>query len=148
MKLDAIFVPAGGGEQLNILGTTHITKIAPEDTQGAFTAIEIAIPPECGPPMHSHDADSEFFYILEGTLTLSDPDGERQAGPGDFCFLRAGGSHAFRNNTQEVVRALVVVSPGVDTHRFFTQVDEALDGAVDVPVVVDIGGRNGIHIAA
>ena len=39
MKLDTIFVPAGGGEQLSILGTTHFTKIAPEDTQGAFTAI-------------------------------------------------------------------------------------------------------------
>ena len=98
--------------------------------------------------MHSHDADSEFFYILEGTLTLSDPQGDIEAGPGDFCFLRAGGSHAFRNNTREVVRALVVVSPGVDAHRFFTQVDEALGGRVEVPVVVDIAGRNGIHIAA
>lgn len=148
MQKDTIFVPAGAGEQLRILGTTHFTKIAPEETGGAFTALEIAIPPECGPPMHSHDADSEFFYILEGTLTLTDPDGDIQAGPGDFCFLRAGGNHAFRNKSDKLVRALVVVTPGIQAHSFFTQIDEALEGAIDVPVVVDIARRNGISIAA
>lgn len=145
---NTIFVPAGAGEQLKILGTTHTTKITPEDAGGAFTALEVVIPPECGPPMHSHETDSEFFYILEGELTLSDPDGDTVARPGDFCFLRAGGQHAFRNNGKADVRALVVVSPGLEAHRFFTQIDAELNGAIDVPVVVDIAGRNGIAIRA
>jgi quercetin dioxygenase-like cupin family protein len=145
---DTIVVPAGGGEQLKILGTTHFTKITPEETGGQLTALEIVIPPECGPPLHSHAHDSEFFYILEGTLTVTVPEGDIQAGPGDFCFLRAGGHHAFRNNGTGNVRALVVVTPGADAHRFFTKIHEELDGAVDVPVVVDIAGRNGIAIAA
>ncbi len=144
---DTIFVPAGAGEQLRILGTTHYTKVTPEETGGAFTAVEIVIPPECGPPMHSHETDSEFFYVLEGTLTLTDPDGDIEARPGDFCFLRAGGHHAFRNNGTSNVRALVVVSPGVEAHNFFTQIDAELAGAIDVPVVIDIAGRNGIAIA-
>jgi len=140
---NTIFVPAGGGEQLNILGMTHYTKVAPDETDGQFTAIVIDIPPECGPPMHSHVGDSEFFFILEGTLTLSDPDGDIEAEPGDFCFLRAGGSHAFRNNTASPVRALAVVTPGHDAHRFFKQVDTQ----VDEPVVMDAAVRNGIAFA-
>jgi quercetin dioxygenase-like cupin family protein len=145
---NTIHVPAGGGEQLKILGATHFTKITPEETGGQFTALEIAIPPDCGPPMHSHANDSEFFYVLEGTLTISDPDGDIEAGPGDFCFLRAGGHHAFRNNTQSLVRAIAMVTPGADAHRFFKSIDAALGGAVDVPAVIDIAGRNGISVAA
>ena len=143
---DTIFVPASSAERLNVLGTTHHTMITPNETDGQFTAAVIDIPPDCGPPMHSHATDSEFFYVLEGTLTLSDPDGDYQAGPGDFCFLRAGGSHAFRNATDRPVRALVVATPGADAHRFFKQVDTVLGGAIDVPVVVDLAARNGIAI--
>jgi quercetin dioxygenase-like cupin family protein len=143
---NTIFVPAGEGEQFKVLGMTHYTKVAPEDTGGEFTAIVIDVPPECGPPMHSHDADSEFLFVLEGTLTLSDPDGEIEAGPGDFCYLRGGGSHAFRNNTDRSVRLLAMVTPGHDAHRFFKQVDAELAGSIDVPVVLDLAARNGILI--
>ena len=141
---NTIFVPAGEGEKLSILGMTHYTKITPDETGGQFTAIVIDIPPDCGPPMHSHAADSEFFFVLDGTLTVADPDGEYQARPGDFCFLRAGGSHAFRNDTASHARILAVVTPGKDAHRFFKQVDAELHGAIDVPVVLDVAGRNGI----
>jgi mannose-6-phosphate isomerase-like protein (cupin superfamily) len=123
---------------------THYTKVAPEETDGQFTAIVIEIPPDCGAPMHSHAADSEFFFILEGTLTMADPDGEYPANRGDFCFLRGGGSHAFRNDTASPVKALAVVTPGKDAHRFFKQVDARLGGAIDVPVVLDVAAGNGI----
>jgi len=145
---NTIFVPAGGGEQLRILGMTHYTKVAPEETDGRFTAIVIDIPPDCGAPMHSHATDSEFFFVLEGTLTLSDPDGDIAARPGDFCFLRAGGSHAFRNETDSPVRVLAVVTPGDAAHRFFKQVDAQLHGALDAPVLVDLADRNGIRFPA
>jgi quercetin dioxygenase-like cupin family protein len=141
---DTIFVPAGNAEQLKILGMTHHTMITPAETDGQFTAIVVEVPPACGAPMHSHATDSEFFYVLEGTLTLSDPSGEIEAKPGDFCFLRAGGSHSFRNATDRPARALAVVTPGADAHRFFKQVDETLGGAIDVPVVLDLAGRSSI----
>jgi quercetin dioxygenase-like cupin family protein len=97
--------------------------------------------------MHSHANDSEFFFVLEGTLTISDPDGDIEAGPGDFCFLRAGGSQAFRNNTRSTVRAIAMVTPGIDAHRFFKGVHDELDGVIDVPTVIDIAGRHSIAIA-
>ncbi|WP_186729069.1 cupin domain-containing protein [Sphingomonas panacisoli] len=145
---DTIFVPAGSAELLSILGMTHHTMITPDETDGQFTALVVDIPPECGPPMHSHATDSEFFYVLDGTLTLSDPDGDIEAGPGDFCFLRAGGSHAFRNATDRPVRALVVVTPGGDAHRFFKSVDETIRHEVDMPLLAELADRSGIALTS
>lgn len=145
---DTIFVPAGAGETLHILGSTHITKIAPEQTGDQFTALEIVVPPHCGAPMHSHATDSEFFYVLEGTLTISDPDGDIEARPGDFCFLRAGGSHAFRNNSEQNARALVMVTPGIDAHRFFKSIDARAHGQVDVPALIAKAGHSHISVMA
>lgn len=145
---DTIYIPAGGGHKLQVLDSTHYTKVAPAVTGGQFTALEIVIPPDCGPPMHSHATDSEFFYVLDGTLTISVPEGDIKAGPGDFCFLRAGGHHGFRNETQSEVRALVVITPGIEAHRFFTEVDARVAGTSDMPLTIDLADRNGIRFAA
>lgn len=142
-----IFVPAGAGETLRILGSVHTNKVVPAETGGAFAALEISVPPRCGPPMHSHAQDCEFFYVLEGELTFEHPDGAIRGKPGDFCFLPRGGSHAFRNDGQTMARALVVIAPGIEAHSFFKEVDARLAGEVDVPVVVDVASRNGIVFA-
>jgi quercetin dioxygenase-like cupin family protein len=142
---DAIFMPAGKGETHAILGTTHTNKLSPADSKGAFVAIEISIPPRCGPPMHSHGRDSECFYVLEGEITFETPDGATIGKPGDFIFLPAGGRHAFRNDGEKTAKAFVVVTPGIQASRFFDEVDHELKGEIDVPVVFDIAGRNGIR---
>jgi quercetin dioxygenase-like cupin family protein len=144
---DNIFVPAGAGEQLKILGSTHFTKLTPEQAGGALTALEISIPPDCGPPMHAHASDSELVYVLDGVLTVSGPNGDVEARPGDVCFLPAGGWHAWRNNTGSNVRAFFVITPGLEAHRFFTEIDRRLEGAVDVAVVNEVAGRTGVSFA-
>ncbi|MFZ1989857.1 MAG: cupin domain-containing protein [Alphaproteobacteria bacterium] len=143
-----IFVPAGAGEQLKILGSVHTNKVTPDKTGGAFIALEITVPPRCGPPMHTHEKDCEFFYVLEGELTFSHPGGSVVAKPGDFCFLPTGGYHAFRNDGEKDAKALVVVAPGIAAHKFFDEVDHRLHGAIDEPVVADVAGRNGISFGA
>jgi quercetin dioxygenase-like cupin family protein len=120
---DAIFVPAGAGERMMVLGSTHVSKLTPEQSGGACYAMEITIPPGGAAPMHSHDIDSEFFYVMDGELTLYTPDGETVARVGDFCFLPACGRHAFSNNGTTDVRALVVGTPGIAAHDFFRAVD-------------------------
>jgi len=145
MQKDAIFVPAGVGETMNVLGGTHISKLIPEQSGGSCYAMEIIVPPGCGPPMHSHEIDSEFFYVTQGEITFNTPDGEKVGGPGDFCFLPAGGYHGFRNNGTVDARALVVVTPGVAAHDFFSAVDAETKGAIDVPVVIDLAAKHAIR---
>jgi quercetin dioxygenase-like cupin family protein len=141
---DAIFLPKGEGHIANILGMTHVTKVSAVDDGAAFFAAEIVIPPRSGPPMHTHDADSECFYVLEGQITFSMPGGEVTARPGEFCFMPAGGRHAFRNNGDAPAKAFVVISPGVAAHHFFSEIDRTLQGKIDVGAVAEIGARNGI----
>lgn len=142
---DPIFVPKGAGERVRVLGSTHINKVAPEQTGGAFSAIEIVVPPGMGPPMHTHANDCEFFYVLEGEITFEHPGGTLKGRPGDFVFLPNGGHHAFRNDGDIDAKALIVISPGVEAHHFFQELDHALGDTIDGAVAVELGNKNGIY---
>lgn len=141
---DILFVPAGRGAVQNVLGTTHINKALPADTHGAFSLIEIALPPRMGPPMHSHANDSEAFYILSGEITFETPDGAVTGTVGDVCVLPAGGTHAFRNDGDTTARALVVIAPGADAERFFTEIDAQVKEPADFARVPEIAARGGL----
>lgn len=141
---DAIFVPAGGGQTLTVLGMTHLNRVVPADTSGAFSLIELTVPPGLGAPSHAHARDSEAFYVIQGEITFQTPDGAVTATAGDVCILPAGGTHAFRNDGDTPARALVVISPGEDGHRFFTEIDARVKAPADFALVPEIGTRGGI----
>lgn len=141
---DALFVPAGRGQVHHVLGGLHVNKAVPADTGGAFTLIELTLPPRMGPPAHSHARDAEAFYILEGEITFETPTGAVTGTLGDVCILPAGGTHAFRNDGDTDARALVVISPGEDGHRFFSELDARVKSPADFDLVPDIGTRSGI----
>ena len=141
---DAIFLSKDQGQIKNILGMTHITKVSPVKDGAAFLAAEILIPSRSGPPMHRHDEDSECFYVLEGEIIFATPHGEVKAGPGDYCYLPAGGAHSFRNDRDRPAKAFVIVTPGIAADHFFNEIDRTLKGEIDVGVVADIGARNGV----
>ena len=143
---EIIFVSAGSGEQLNILGNRHTNKLLPSDTAGAFAVIELTVPPGVGAPMHRHARDGECFYVLSGELTFEHDEGEAVTGrAGDLCHLPPGSSHAFRNDGGEVARALVITSPGSEAMRFFDDV-HALAGPPEPAAIQAIAGRNGIEL--
>ncbi len=60
---------------------------------------------------HSHDAEDDSFYILEGELTFMFGDEELVAGPGTFVLVPPGTPHGFRNDTASPVRILNVHAP-------------------------------------
>ena len=141
---DILFVPADRGAVQSILGGTHVNKALPGDTRGAFSLIELTLPPRMGPPMHRHAHDSEAFYILSGEITFETPDGAVTGTAGDVCVLPAGGAHAFRNDGDADARAIVVISPGVDAERFFAEVDARVKQPADFGLAPEIGARNGL----
>jgi quercetin dioxygenase-like cupin family protein len=145
---DMNFLPAGSGEQFKVLGSTHSNKLTPTITGGAFSAVEITVPPRHGPPLHSHDVDSEYFYVLEGELTFSHPGGSVKARAGDSVFLPARGRHGFRNDGDVNAKALIIFSPGEKAHRLFRALHEELDGAVDESAFAAFGAKNGVSILA
>lgn len=95
-----------------------ILKIVSDDSAGAMSAYEFAIPPAtAGPPLHLHRNWDEAFYVLEGEMTFL-IDGRTSAAPaGSFVFIPRGIPHTFWNESAEPARQLTVFTPaGIEAY--------------------------------
>jgi quercetin dioxygenase-like cupin family protein len=99
-------------QPLNILGTEVLVKVANADTDGATAIFCHAVAPMSGPPLHRHSREDEWFYVLDGELTV-EIDGQRIVLlKGGSAFARRGTVHTIQNFTNAPVEVLVVVTPG------------------------------------
>ncbi|HYJ78364.1 MAG TPA: cupin domain-containing protein [Longimicrobiaceae bacterium] len=65
-----------------------------------------------GPGAHSHAANEELFYVIEGTMTFLVGDRHVDAVAGTFLRIPAGVTHDFENRTSRRAGALNVFIPG------------------------------------
>lgn len=65
-----------------------------------------------GPGAHSHDANDELFYVIEGTMTFLADEEWIDATAGTFLRIPAGVTHDFENRTTERAGVLNVFIPG------------------------------------
>jgi mannose-6-phosphate isomerase-like protein (cupin superfamily) len=65
-----------------------------------------------GPGAHSHEANEELFYVIEGTMTFLVGDQHVDAAAGTFLRIPAGVTHDFENRTASRAGALNVFIPG------------------------------------
>lgn len=146
VETSSVFRGVDEGPVHRVLGMRHVYKATTADTGGSHVAFEIEIPPGCGAPPHRHAVDSESFYVLEGEIRFTDASGTRVARRGEFVLLPAGGVHAFANASGATARALVVVTPGIETERFFAAMDSCAGDQPDTAGVTAMAARNGITI--
>jgi uncharacterized cupin superfamily protein len=61
-------------------------------------------------PYHWHFGDEEWVIVLDGTVTLRTPDGERELARGDVVAFRTGpgGAHDVRGSSEEAARVLMM----------------------------------------
>ena len=76
-------------------------------------------PRPSGPSPHFHRTMSESFFVLDGTISLYDGTGWRNATAGDFLFVPAGGVHGFRNESGEPASMLILFTPGAPREAYF-----------------------------
>jgi quercetin dioxygenase-like cupin family protein len=80
---------------------------------------EMRVPPGSNvPPPHSHTANEEIVYVIEGTLRYSVGSETRDLQPGDSMATPRGVVHGFSNPGDVVVRALVINSPDIGAQYF------------------------------
>jgi quercetin dioxygenase-like cupin family protein len=80
---------------------------------------EMRIPPACHvPPPHSHPANEELVYVLEGTLRYTVGSETRDLKPGQFMATPRGCVHAFNNPHAVDARALVINTPDIGPGYF------------------------------
>jgi mannose-6-phosphate isomerase-like protein (cupin superfamily) len=135
----------GGGEVLEVFGAAMIVKADPA-LHGAFMGDHV-IPPGYFVPPHVHAEDDEVFYVLEGELTVFGASGPYRVGPGGSATLPARVRHGFRNDTEGLVRFLVVATPGLqnlEMFRHFDRAGRAAPGGLTPPEIVAICAQYGI----
>jgi quercetin dioxygenase-like cupin family protein len=63
-------------EPLDILGVQTLVKLTNADTNGAAAVFHQTVPQRSRPPLHRHSREDEWFYVLDGEITV-EIDGER-----------------------------------------------------------------------
>jgi uncharacterized cupin superfamily protein len=100
------------------LGTRRV--VSGRATGGVFGLVEHDLPPgQLGSPIHTHEREDEYSFVLSGRLTAQVGDQVLQAGPGELIAKTRGIPHAFWNAGTEPVRFLEMISPAGFEEYFF-----------------------------
>ena len=106
-----------------------------EEAGGQLSVTEIVVPPNAGPPLHTHDFD-EAFYMLEGELTFRLGDELLTRKAGELAFARRGVHHAFANPTESDAQTLLVCTPA-GFERYFQRIAARQAGVEPPPEALD-----------
>ena len=141
------------GEAIWLLGMLQTIKIGREDTDGAYGLIEVVVPAGVGSPWHVHPEEDEWFYVLDGEVTVWVADTKLSLTPGSFAFGPKGVPHTFYVETG-VAKMLVGFAP-MQFEGFQREVGEPAlervlpppaEGPPNIAQLIPIAKRNGFEI--
>ena len=90
-----------------------------EETGGGFSLVEHPIAPKTlAAPVHIHENEDEYLYVLEGRLGALLGDEVVYADPGEFVFKPRKQWHTFWNAGDTECRILEIISPPGFEHFF------------------------------
>ncbi len=129
-------------------------KVLGNQTNGAYSLLEIVVPPGGGPPLHVHHNEEEAFYVIEGELKVQVWDREAKASAGSFVLLPKNIPHAFRIEDSRPAKVLALLSPPGFEGYFIDYgrpaEANALPPPTDVPPdlekMVEVAARYGSHV--
>jgi quercetin dioxygenase-like cupin family protein len=94
-------------------GERYIIRTTSEETNGAYSMLEVVADPRNGVPMHVHDNGEEHFIILEGKALIANGNSRAEVTAGSSITIGRGVPHAWCNLSQDApLRMLVLFSPG------------------------------------
>jgi mannose-6-phosphate isomerase-like protein (cupin superfamily) len=121
--MDGVARGRGEVERLEFSGATIIVRASGSTTNGAFALFE-EVPPLVDTPLHVHEREDEYFFILEGEHVFQIGEETFQVGPGGFVAAPRGIPHAQRRVVPGVGRQLVLTVPA-GFEGFFRDLAEA-----------------------
>ncbi len=122
LKATPITVGPKGGEILSVVGDNYRILVSGKQTNGAFSTIDMLVPPKSGPGPHSHTSFFESFYIVDGEVEVHSEAGSYTAKKGSFVVIPKGGIvHYFRNESDQLAHLLCTVVPA-GLEEFFEEI--------------------------
>ena len=107
----------GKAVDLAVVGVRFMAWV--EETGGGFSLVEHPIPPGMlAAPLHRHNREDEYSYVLEGRMGALLGDDVVYGEPGDFIFKPRDQWHTFWNAGDTHCRILEIISPGGFEHFF------------------------------
>jgi mannose-6-phosphate isomerase-like protein (cupin superfamily) len=108
-----IYLPSGAGRSYPLGGMRSVFKADGDETKDTYSISEWWLEPhQAGPGAHSHDANDDIFYVLEGTVTFRLGDEYVDACAGTFIRVPAGVTHDFENKSDRRAGFLNIYIPG------------------------------------
>ncbi len=105
-----------------------------ETTNGEYTLLDVVVVPGGGTPLHFHENEAEWFFMLDGELEFQLEDQTVFTPPETQVFGPQDGRHAFRNQTSDLARLLIYYEPtGVED--FFREVGQPVTNPFIQPPV-------------
>jgi mannose-6-phosphate isomerase-like protein (cupin superfamily) len=103
----------GEGRTADFANLGNRFMIDPAQTDGRFALIEHTIPPrKLAAPLHIHEREDEYSFVLSGRMGAQIGDEVVEAGPGELVFKPRGVWHAFWSASDEETDLLELISPG------------------------------------
>jgi quercetin dioxygenase-like cupin family protein len=142
------------GEAFWLLGMLQTVKIGRSDTNGEYGMLEVVVPKGHGSPWHVHPEEDEWFYVLEGNLTVYVGDTRIDLRAGGFAYGPKGVPHTFIGAGPNPTKMLVGFSP-MQFEGFLREVGQAapsrvlpppMDGPPHIDKLKPIAKRNGFII--
>lgn len=126
-------VPPGQGTPTGYLGGGTTLLFQGRAGTDEVSVLDVVLPPRSlGSPPHLHHNEDEYFYVVEGDLTVLIGNEERIASRGTHAALPRELRHAYWNDRDAPAHVLITIAPGRFA-QFFLDVAEDLKkrGATD-----------------
>jgi mannose-6-phosphate isomerase-like protein (cupin superfamily) len=110
---DVIFLPPGAGRSYDVSPLRSVFKADGSETDDRYSVSEWWL--EAGQPRpgpHSHEANEELFYVVEGTMSFLVGTKWIEAPRGSFLRIPPGTTHDFENRSGARSGVLNVFIPG------------------------------------
>lgn len=108
--------PVGRADRLKwfdtMPGEQMALRVHSRDVGGAFTIIEVRVPPLTGPPLHYHEGREEIFEVLAGRFRFHCDGEEFEVGPGESVVVPRKSVHGWVNLGPDSARLLFTFVPG------------------------------------
>ena len=96
-----------------------------DETDRGFSLVEHPMSPRAlAAPLHRHNREDEYSFVLEGRMGALLGDDVVEAGPGDLVHKPRGQWHTFWNAGDEECRILEIIAPA-GFEKFFDELVDA-----------------------
>lgn len=127
-------VAAQEGPSISVVGDTYRIVIGSEQTNGAYALIDMLIPPEGGPPPHSHATYQEAFYIIDGEIEVITKEKKYSATKGSYVNIPFNGPvHKFTNRTDKTAHILCLTTPA-GMEKMFEEIGKPVAAGTFLPL--------------